>query len=215
MLADSDRCSARPWAVSLAVVKHRCARAVTTGTGGEAGGTGERLAARDRRPAPGRLVDASPSSSDRSHCSSADSRSLRMHRCGRAASSVGQLDGGGERLARRDDAVDEPDALGLRRRRRPDRSGSGRSPGCGRSAAAGGPCRGRRAARRSAGSRRRAWHPTAATRRSHHSASSRPPATAGPSMAAIDRLAEAQPGRPHRTRTVVADGTPIARRRAP
>ena len=38
----------------------------------------------------------------------------------------------------------------------------------------------------------------AATLRSHHSASSRPPATAWPSTAAINRLAEHEPRRPHR-----------------
>ena len=88
-------------------------RAVATGAGGEAGRAGLRLAAGDRGPATDDLVAHRRRPRPRSHCSSADSRSLRRHSCGRAGQLAGQLDGHGQRPAGRGDPVDEPDPLGL------------------------------------------------------------------------------------------------------
>ena len=52
-------------------------------------------------------------STSRSHCSIADRRSLRMHTCGSAASSCGELDRRRRACARCGDPVGQADALGL------------------------------------------------------------------------------------------------------
>ena len=72
-----------------------------------------RLAAGDRGDGRGRASLRIAASSARSHCSMADSRSLRMHTLRQGRQLGGQRDRRGQRLARRHDPVDEPDPLGL------------------------------------------------------------------------------------------------------
>ena len=128
----------------------------------------------------------SASSSGRSHCRSADSRSARRQvlREARdlpapARSRARGLAPADERDWRAPCAAPSCAADRAAGEDQIDRAGNGRS------AAAGGWCRDRSAARRSGGRRCRRWRPRRPRAYPAHSASSMPPATAKPSTAAI------------------------------
>ena len=152
----------------------------------------------------GELPPARAASSSRPHCSSAERRSWRRHVCGSAASCAASACGG-ERLPRRDDPVGQADGQRLCGVDGPAGEDHVHGPAGADDAAAAGRCRRRSAARPSGGRTPRTPRSSDATRRSHHSASSSPPATACPSTAAITGLPQPHPGRSHRPITVVGE----------
>ena len=157
------------------------------------------------RPAPGEPGAPSSASapSERMPCSSSTrappprrgraGRAPRAGRCAGTPAAAPRAAGraprrAGPGLAGRDHAVDQPDPQRLVGGDRAAGEDQVERPAGRRSAGAAAPCRRRSAARPSAGRRRRGSRPRPTTRRSHQIASSRPPATACPSIAAITGL---------------------------